>query len=129
LAGAPRYGYNVSPLIYEIRRERRIETAFDGFRWDDIVRWNAGALINNPKTVYGMVASQSVIDRYNNYFGSNLFAGINLKTITDWDGKTKQIVSPYTRAMRVWNDKLYLNPIPTDQIVLSKGNLTQNPGW
>src|SRR5690606_34644823 len=42
ISGKPRYGYDVSPLIYEIRRERRIELAFEGFRWDDIVRRNAG---------------------------------------------------------------------------------------
>ncbi len=129
ITGQQRYGYTVSPLIYEIRRERRIELAFEGFRWDDIVRWNAGKLINNPKTVYGIVASPDVRAQYSSYYNTNMFANVNLATITDWDGKSKQVVSPYTRAMRVWNDKLYLNPIPQDQINLSKGALTQNPGW
>lgn len=129
ITGKPRYGYTVSPLIYEIRRERRIELAMEGFRWDDIVRWNAGKLVENPKTVYGMVASQQVQDEYNGYFNSNMFKGVNMATIKDWDGKTKQVISPYTRTMRVWNDKLYLNPIPLDQITLSNGTLTQNPGW
>ncbi|AHF15800.1 RagB/SusD family nutrient uptake outer membrane protein [Niabella soli] len=129
IAGKSRYGYAVSPLIYEIRRERRIELAFEGFRWDDIVRWNAGKLIENPKTVYGIVASQNVRNEYNSYYNSNVFTGVNLTTINDWDGKSKQVIAPYTIPMRVWNDKLYLNPIPTDQINLGKGSLTQNPGW
>ncbi|WP_447640720.1 MULTISPECIES: RagB/SusD family nutrient uptake outer membrane protein [Chitinophagaceae] len=129
ITGKSRYGYTLSPLIYEIRRERRIELAFDGFRWDDIVRWNAGKLIENPKTVYGIVASPQVQTEYNNYFNTNVFQGLNMTTFKDWDGKTKQVISPYTRAMRVWNDKLYLNPIPLDQITLGQGSLIQNPGW
>ena len=129
IAGKSRYGYAVTPLIYEIRRERRIELAFEGFRWDDIVRWNAGKLIENPKTVYGIVASQDVRNEYNDYYNSNIFKGVNLTTINDRDGKSKQVIAPYTIPMRVWNDKLYLNPIPQDQINLGKGAIIQNPGW
>ncbi len=29
---------------------------------------------------------------------------------------------------RVWNDKYYLEPIPSGQILLDE-NITQNPGW
>lgn len=32
-------------VILEIRRERRIELALEGFRWDDLVRWKAGKLL------------------------------------------------------------------------------------
>ena len=124
----PKYGYQVSPLIFEIRRERRVELAFEGFRWDDIVRWKAGKLLENPNTVYGIVASDAVKNEYDSYFGSDIFKGVNIATFDDWDG-TKKIVAPYTVPMRKWNDKLYLNPIPSDQILLSKGKITQNPGW
>ena len=31
----------LSPIINEIRRERRVELACFGFRWDDIARWAA----------------------------------------------------------------------------------------
>lgn len=126
--GQPKYGYQVSPLIYEIRRERRVELAFEGFRWDDIVRWKAGKLLENPKTVYGIVASTAVQQQYDDFFGSDIFNGVNVVTINDWDG-TKKIVAPYTIPMRKWKDKLYLKPIPRDQILLSKGQIKQNPGW
>ncbi|WP_394344863.1 RagB/SusD family nutrient uptake outer membrane protein [Arachidicoccus ginsenosidivorans] len=126
--GQPRYGYQLSPLIYEIRRERRVELAFEGFRWDDIVRWKAGKLLENPNTVYGIVASAAVQQEYDNYFGSDIFSGVNVVTYDDWDG-SKKLVAPYTVAMRKWNDKLYLKPIPRDQILLSKGQIQQNPGW
>lgn len=128
ITGQPRYGYAVSPLIYEIRRERRIELAFEGFRWDDIVRWKAGKLIENPKTEYGIVVNTDVKNQYNAYFGSDLFGSAILATITDWD-KTKQLLSPYSDPSRTWDDKLYLHPIPTDQIILSNGALVQTQGW
>ncbi|MFI3321629.1 MAG: RagB/SusD family nutrient uptake outer membrane protein [Rikenellaceae bacterium] len=44
---------NVSPLIQEIRRERRVELAFEGFRFDDLMRYGAGALIERePEGLY-----------------------------------------------------------------------------
>lgn len=56
------YGYSISPLLYEIRRERRIELALEGFRYDDIMRWNAMTLFENPKTYLGMrVDRKSVV--------------------------------------------------------------------
>lgn len=126
--GKPRYGYAVSPLLYEIRRERRIELSYEGFRWDDIVRWKAGALIENPKIMYGIVASTEVRDMYTKYYATNVFAGKIYTTFKDWDG-TKTVLAPIVKPARKWNDKLYLRPIPRDQINLSKGALVQNPGW
>jgi hypothetical protein len=127
--GQPRYGYVVSPLIYELRRERRIELAFEGFRWDDIVRWHAGKLIENPKTMVGLVVDSGVIARYKYYNnGLDQFSGRPLLTITDWDGKTKKLLQPYTVASRTWDEKLYLYPLPLDQLTLNT-KLVQNPGW
>jgi len=37
------------------------------------------------------------------------------------------IVYPGLPTGRTWNDKLYLYPLPTDQITLV--NYTQNQGW
>lgn len=129
ITGQQRYGYAISNLLYEIRRERRIELAFEGFRWDDIVRWKAGKLVENPKTVYGMTVNNDVQTQYNSYFGYNVFQGMSTVTIQDWDG-TKQLIDPYPgTALRVWNDKLYRSPVPLEQINLSGGILTQTTGW
>lgn len=35
-------------LILEIRRERRVELACEGFRYDDTMRWAAGEIYNQP---------------------------------------------------------------------------------
>ena len=39
-------------MLYEIRRERRIEFAFEGKRYDDIRRWGIGNETNQG-TIYG----------------------------------------------------------------------------
>jgi hypothetical protein len=127
--GIPYYGYAVSSLIFEIRRERRIELAFEGFRWDDIVRWNAGKLIEKPKTMLGITVNTNVVNRYKYYNGgTDQFRNRTLFTLTDWDGKTKTLLKVYTNTSRTWNDKLYLDPLPTDQLVINP-KLIQNPGW
>ncbi len=127
--GQPRYGYSLSPLLYEIRRERRIELAFEGFRWDDIVRWNAGKLIENPKTMLGLVVNDEVVTRYQFFNGgTNPFADRSLYELTDWDGEQKKLLKVYETTQRTWDDKLYLDPLPTDQLSLNP-NLDQNPGW
>ncbi len=126
--GKPRYGYALSPILYEIRRERRIELAFEGFRWDDICRWNAGVLIENPKTMLGITVNSDVIQNYKDAFGgTDQFTDRMMYDITDWDGQ-KQLLQVYSNTNRSWDDKLYLDPLPTDQLTLNT-NLTQNPGW
>src|SRR5690606_26286118 len=51
-------------LLDEIRRERRVELAQEGFRFDDIIRWKAGELINNPKTIVGMKLTDALRAQY-----------------------------------------------------------------
>lgn len=131
--GQPRYGYAIEPLLYEIRRERCIELAFEGFRWDDICRWKAGKLIDNPKTMWGMVVNDDVINLYTIYnAGTNPFRSSQFATITDWDGKAKKLLRVYSddlEARRKWNDKYYLDPLPLNQTTLNPNLLPQNPGW
>ncbi|MFV0507261.1 MAG: RagB/SusD family nutrient uptake outer membrane protein [Bacteroidales bacterium] len=130
VGGKPRYGYDISPLLYEIRRERRIELAFEGFRWDDICRWNAGVLIENPKTMLGLVVNDDVIERYKSLFGgTDQFSNRSFYEFTDWDGRDKKLLKVYNNSSRVWDDKLYLSPLPTDQLSLNPGLLPQNTGW
>lgn len=96
----PKWEVPVTPLINEIRRERRIETCAEGSRWDDLVRWKAGKLLENVKTIQGARDP-----------GTNAY----------------RILYP-SYGTRTWNDKLYLYPIPTQELSLNK-NLVQNPGW
>lgn len=90
----------ITPLIHEIRRERRIETCAEGSRWDDIVRWKAGKLLENELTVLGA---------------------------RDPDTGEYKVVYPGF-GTREWDDKMYLYPIPRQELTLND-NLEQNPGW
>lgn len=43
----------VSAVLLEIRRERRVELVFEGFRFDDLMRWHAGKLLEQvPEGLY-----------------------------------------------------------------------------
>ncbi|UOY08303.1 RagB/SusD family nutrient uptake outer membrane protein [Muricauda sp. SCSIO 64092] len=107
----------VSVLIDEIRRERRVELACEGFRRDDLMRWKAGQLLT--LTPLGAKFNGT---RYPNAVDQN-FARVNE------DG----FIEPYQGSVRPRlfdENKNYLFPIPPSEIGLyPNGELTQNPGW
>ncbi len=124
------YGYTISNLLYEIRRERRIELIAEGFRMDDLKRWNAMKLMENPKTVLGIRVTDKVKEQYT---GITTFGGDDGRSTIEYNGNT--YVYQYTSkslddAGRKWsdNDRRWLYPLPTDELTINK-NLTQNPGW
>ncbi len=127
------YGYQVEPLLYEIRRERRIELALEGFRYDDIMRWNAMKLYENPKTILGL----RITDKVRALYQPEIFEGANARELIDYNGKTYIRMYPgkgLTDGGRKWlqNDRRLYYPIPSSQIIMSQGNgglLKQNPGW
>ena len=41
----PNVSGNNKGVILEIRRERRVELALEGFRYDDLMRWKMGKLL------------------------------------------------------------------------------------
>ncbi|MDR2389881.1 MAG: RagB/SusD family nutrient uptake outer membrane protein [Tannerellaceae bacterium] len=44
---------NIPPILLEIRRERRVELAAEGFRFDDLMRWHGGKLLEKePEGIY-----------------------------------------------------------------------------
>lgn len=126
------YGYTVSPLLYEIRRERRVELAHEDFRWDDIMRWNAVKLLENPLTYLGIHITNEMSDLFADRTGSP--APYDFGQTVTYNGKT--YLAPYNVGIdasangRAWteNDKRFLYPIPLEQIELNPA-LTQNPGW
>jgi len=105
-------------IILEIRRERRIELGSEGFRFDDLHRWKAGNLINNPETILGVKLLPSVKAQY----PPSQVSGIVL------DANNYIRVYPSITA-RSWNDKMYLYPIPIQEMTLNPNLQPQNPGW
>ena len=143
------YGYSVSPLIYEIRRERRVELAHEGFRMDDLKRWNAMKLLENPLTFLGIKVTPeqeaffAVDGDFNEVYidpetGQPIqtgmtFGGADGLKIIDYNGAKYLMVygnEPLYPEGRKWktNDKRWLYPIPLTQLQYNK-NLVQNYGW
>ena len=124
----------VSDLIYEIRRERRIELAGEGFRYDDIMRWNAMSVYQNPKTFVGMRTT----DEQKALYIEGTFTGSTARsTVVLSDGN--EYLQMYSAKLegdagRVWeeDDKRLLFPLPTTEITIYEAagyTLEQNPGW
>jgi hypothetical protein len=108
----------ISVLLDEIRRERRIELAAEGFRIDDVMRWKAGPLIQNPETILGMKLLPSVRAEYPASQVSSVQVDAN------------NYIRLYTNITnRVWSDKMYLYPIPTQELTFNPKLLPQNTGW
>ena len=124
----PDYGYDVDPLLQEIRRERRIELVAEGFRYDDIIRWKGVKLYENPKTVLGIRVTDKVISLYD----EGTFGGDKGRALVEYEGKT--YIRPYSKdlndAGRKWaaDDKRFLKPI-SKNVMLINPAITQNPGW
>ena len=135
----PERDADVSPLIWEVRRERRSELAYEGNRFNDIRRWGkleyADMVINPQVNLGAWVDKPRYVEWYNEEFSPAVPLTIeDLDNIRlDRPGDAGYIKPISTEAlMRTYSEKDYLYPIPTDQITLyqTKGvTLTQNPGW
>ncbi|GAB3586611.1 RagB/SusD family nutrient uptake outer membrane protein [Hymenobacter daeguensis] len=96
----------------EIRRERTIEFFAEGFRLDDLKRWNtAVAVLGQP--LLGI-----------KWTGTAFQALWISQANTPKDANGNLIVD----NARSFADRNYLVPLPTQQIILNP-NLAQNPGW
>ncbi len=105
---------DVDALLWEIRRERRIELMLEPFRKWDLIRWKKGEYYDDDRSFVGVKGDPSI--KYE--------AGIDVLYNA---GGYLYAQNPEDRR-ELWNDKKYLYPLPADQLVLNS-NLTQNPGW
>jgi len=105
----------LSPIINEIRRERRVELATERFRYADIRRWAAADELIIDKRPKGFKASQIHSP------ATNPFA-------VDADGFLDPLKASLPNGFGFKLDRDYLDPIPKTEIILNSA-LTQNPGW
>lgn len=109
------YGYTLSNLLYEIRRERSVELLAEGFRAADLYRWRAHELFkgNQPRGAF-----------YNDGIVNTELAPENADLDTDG------YILPFDDIGNYNFDELraYLLPIPLDELTLNP-NLEQNPNW
>ncbi|PWK75995.1 putative outer membrane starch-binding protein [Mucilaginibacter oryzae] len=134
--------------ILEIRRERGIELAFEGFRFYDIVRWKRGELMDQTWNGFYVPALNVPMDLNGDgvldvcFYTTlpakeNQVAGVTYvnvaPTLANGTANPQRLNSDneltwLTTIARKWDNKFYLYPIPeTDR--LQNPKLGQNPGW
>lgn len=132
------------PVLLEVRREREIELILEGLRLNDLKRWACGKLwetaawdgiyipaLNTPLDLNGDGTNDVFVTEDSKYSGPYksiaMYTGDNLKVVKLADD-TKGGYRLNYEISRVWNDNMYIYPIP--EIVIQKNpNLKQNPGW
>lgn len=136
---------DVSPLMWEIRRERRMEFCFEGQRMDDIRRWfKLNYMDNNlkPATLRG-----PWVDYSNDHDLKAQLAEVNIGilkvekadgTIVTYDGTNGADMVGYAiptnvAARNAFSDKNYLRPVGSDIIKTYSDKagttLSQTGGW
>lgn len=100
--------------ISEIRRERRVELAFEGKRYDDLMRWKQGQLLSEP--VLGLKFNGNDIAYYDDFeIGEDIFLDKNGYIKSNYDYSFDE-------------SKHYYFPIPVNELSLNP-NLGQTQGW
>lgn len=108
----------------EIRRERSIELALEGFRYDDLRRWKT-AETEMPQDIKGIriVGSNWTDPIIQDGANRNPYGGTSRQSNTDANGF---IIAERGRSFDP--GKHYLRPLPTKEILIND-KLQQNPGW
>ena len=146
---------SVSPILWEIRRERLAELLFEGFRKSDLKRWKKYSYLKTVETSGPTdisIGAPFNFYRWGSPSDASAEAKANLKAVR-LTFKTKGSLYVYTpgdstrvatynlfqtSSRRDWiegninYERQYFNSVPLDQIKLYKDmghTLTQNPGW
>ncbi|MEL7600917.1 MAG: RagB/SusD family nutrient uptake outer membrane protein [Proteiniphilum sp.] len=127
--------------LLEIRRERGIELCYEGFRYDDLLRWKRGDLLEMSwKGIY-VPGLDIPMDLDGNGTPDVSFVLKSPQTATPGvfyfviDNKASRLSEGVKGNIlwredetRVFDEKKYLYPISENDIILNPA-LTQNPGW
>lgn len=126
-------------VILEIRRERRVELAMEGFRYDDLMRWKNGKLLKEYITgMYFPSIGEFDMDG-DGLFDVLLYEGaepvstasqkIELGDIFKFTNGASGNLVAFTDRIKMFDEERdYLYPIPSGDILLNP-NLKQNLNW
>ena len=106
----PARDQSVEPVLWEIRRERRVEFMGENFRMRDLRRWKKGEYVN--KWACGVYVKDAKAKKVKVMNGPS-----------DNEGYVYFFAKPLG-----WQEYYYLHPLPLNQMALNPA-LTQNPGW
>lgn len=136
------------PSLLEIRRERGIELAWEGLRFTDLLRWKRGDLLTQTWNGFYVPALNTAMDLNEDGIKDVLFysgtppaaiAGVTFINVSPTlsngsvnpqrlSNATSGEITWLNNAVRKWEDKKYLYPIPTADFLINP-KLGQNPGW
>lgn len=130
-----------NPVLLEIRRERAIELALEGFRYDDLMRWKEGSLLEMPYTGLYVPAMDTPYDlngdgkadvSFVSAIPANKVPGVYYFLIDGDQSKLSQgnkgLLIWLSNVPREWDDYKYFYPIPYNELVLNP-HLVQNDQW
>lgn len=120
----PQRDATVPSLLWEIRRERRVELCFEGLRYSDLKRWK--------KLDYMCNATNPDI-RFGAYISYKDYPKANKTEVYIADGASEgYILCNRGTARQAPTEKNYVKPVPKDEIQLYKDNgymLSQTKEW
>ncbi|WP_075558289.1 RagB/SusD family nutrient uptake outer membrane protein [Parabacteroides timonensis] len=147
---------NISSTLQEIRRERRVELALEGFRYDDLMRWKAGKLLEKEpeglyfpslgkfdltgdgiEDIYLIPSSQDIpaeADKESNSLGKKLVY-YRTGTIDDTNATvyltegTKGNILTIKEIGTFQEPKFYYRPVPKHEMELNPALAPQLFGW
>jgi len=105
---------NQLSMLEEIRRERNVELALEGFRYTDILRWKLAEKLLT-QTLLG--AKYNAVD----------WVGADVKNLNLNSDQILIVEDASTR--RFDPNKDYYYPVPLREISVSKDKIVQNPNW
>lgn len=138
---------DVDPVLWEIRRERRIELIMEGRRGEDLRRWAKFEYLNSEDA-----SGRPTMPFLGAYVDMADYPGISSRDAdgnrvlflfdpadpSNQDAEKGYIYYLRSRELRVFNkgelnsERCYLRAIPAAQLTIYENNnkvLTQNPGW
>jgi len=135
-------------VLLEIRRERGIELSWEGQRFNDLLRWKRGDLMTQTWNGFYVPALNQPMDLNGDgkldvlFYKTTAPAAISgvtfinvAATLSNGSVNPQRLTNDtygeitwLNNVTRKWDDKKYLYPIPTADLLINP-KLGQNPGW
>ncbi len=103
-------------MLTELRRERSVELALEGQRYDDLIRWKEA----EHRLPVALLGGKFITGEYGSTSLDGMEERLNEEDIIILEEADTRFFDP---------QKDYLYPIPSNDIAQSKGAIEQNPNW
>lgn len=103
-------------MLTELRRERSVELALEGQRYDDLIRWKQAEKL----LPVALLGGKFIAGEYGNTSLGTMEERLNEDDIIILEEADTRFFDP---------ERDYLYPIPSNDIAQSKGAVKQNPNW